>query len=86
MVNVGRFFKDAGNDIKSGSRSIGHVFEDTGKDIKKGWTQVYKDGRSAVSYGGKHLINDVDNISNALSSPILWLVAGGVVILVIANR
>ena len=85
-MSVGKFFKNAGKEIKSGSKSIGHVFEDAGHDIKKGWSQVYKDGKGAVSYSGKHLINDVDNISSALSSPILWIVAGGAIILIVANR
>lgn len=54
------------NDGKSVVHSIG-----------KGAGTVYKDARSAASYTGKHLINDVDSLSSSLSNPILIL---GVVI------
>ena len=47
------------------------------KTVSKGAGTVYKDVRSAASYTGKHLINDVDNISSTLSNPILII---GVVI------
>ena len=97
MVNFGKMLKSAGHTIKKGSNSIGHVFEASEKkaekvvsqvykDSKGAVGQVYKDGRSAASYTGKHVVQDVDNLTNALSSPILWLVAGGVVLVVLTRK
>lgn len=85
MGGVGKFFKDAGNTIKQGSKSVGHVFSEGGKKIEGAVSDVYHDGRSAVSYTGKHLINDVDQISSALSSPMVWVV-GGVLIILVLNQ
>ena len=85
-MGVGKFFKDAGHSISKGSKSIGHVFESGAKKVVGGVSDVYKDGKSAVAYTGKHLIKDVDNVSNALSNPMLWVVVGGVVILVLTRR
>ena len=86
MVNFGHMLKDAGHTISKGSKSVGHVFESGEKKAEKAISQVYKDGRSAVSYAGKHAVNDVDTLTNTLSSPLLWVVAGGVVIVVLLNR
>ena len=86
MGGVGKFFKDAGHTISKGSKSIGHVFESGAKKVEGAVSDVYKDGKSAVSYTGKHLINDVDNVSNALSNPMMWIVIGGVLIVVMTRR
>lgn len=64
------FFKDIGKGIKSGGKSVGHLLSNSGKKVEGAISDVYHDGRSAVSYAGKHVINDVDNISSALSSPL----------------
>ena len=85
-MSVGKFFKKAGHSISKGSKSIGHVFKDTGHSISKGVSSVYKDGKSVVSYTGKHLIGDVDNLSNALSSPVLWILVGGVVLVILLKK
>ena len=82
-MSVGKFFKHAGHSVSKGSKSIGNVFKHTGHDIKKGVSSVYKDGKSAVSYTGKHLIGDVDNLSSALSSPLLYIAIGGVALVIL---
>lgn len=76
-----------------GSHSITHLFKDIGhttskgiKTIGKGATTIYKDTRSAVAYTGKHLINDVDKVSSALSSPMLLIGVGAVVVILMMNR
>lgn len=92
-MSVGKFFKNAGHSISKGSKSIGHVFQDAGHGISKGVKNaghgisktasgLYNDGKSAVSYAGKHLIGDVDSLSSALSSPIIWIAVGGLVLLI----
>jgi hypothetical protein len=97
MVNFGHILKDAGKTVKNGSNSISHVFTDGEKkaekavgqiykDGKKGVSQIYRDGRSATAYTGKHIIGDVDNLTNALSSPVLWIAIGGVAIVVLTRR
>ena len=66
--------------------SIGTVYKDSRSvvhSVSKGASTVYKDARSATAYTGKHLINDVDNLSSSLSNPILILgvvVVGAVLI------
>ena len=84
---------DVGKFVSHSASSIGNTITQPYNDVKsvvtdvgKAGSQVYKDGRSAVSYTGKHLINDVDNLSSALTSPMLWIVVGGVVIVVLMNR
>ena len=96
-MSVGKFFKNAGHSISKGSKSITHAVSNTGHDvshgvksaghnISKGVSSVYKDGKSAVSYTGKHLIGDVDNLSSALSSPILWIAVGGVALVILLKK
>ena len=96
-MTVGKFLKNAGHSVSQGSKSIGHVFSSGEKKIEgavsdvyhdgKGAVgQVYKDSRTAVSYSGKHLINDVDTLTNAVSSPMLWIVVGVVAIAFLNNR
>ena len=82
-MSVGKFFKHAGHSVSKSSKSVGNVFKHTGHDIKKGVSSVYNDGKSAVSYTGKHLIGDVDNISSALSSPLLYIAIGGVALVIL---
>lgn len=74
--NVGKAFSKAG-------KSISHGFKDTGHFVEKNVGNVYHDVSGAVSYTGKHLIGDVDNLTNALSSPLLYIgiAVVGVVIL-----
>ena len=85
-INVGKMISHSassvGKTITQPYRDVKSVVEDVGK----AGSQVYKDGRSAVSYTGKHLINDVDNLSSALTSPMLWIVVGGVVVILLVNR
>ena len=90
-------FKKVGKNIKKGSHSIGNIFEKTGKkfentigdvyhDITGGVSDVYGDVKGAVGYTGKHLVKDVDSLSNSLSNPLLWVAVGGVAIVVLNNR
>ena len=94
MKNI---FKDVGHSIESGSKSIAHVFTGAGNTVKSSVSDVYHDSRSAVSsvyhdtktaaaYTGKHLINDVDSLTNMISNPLLWVVVGGVVLVVLTRR
>ena len=84
---------DVGKFVSHSASSIGHTISQPYNDVKsvvndvgKAGSQVYKDSRTAVSYAGKHLISDVDNLSSMLSSPMLWIVVGGVVVVVLLNR
>ena len=84
---------DVGKFVSHSASSVGKTIATPYNDVKsvvsdvgKAGSQVYKDGRSAVSFTGKHLINDVDNLSSALSSPMLWIVVGGVVVVLLLNR
>ena len=83
MKNI---FKDVEHGIESGSKSIGHVFSSAGNTIKGSVSDVYHDTRSAVSYTGKHLIDDVDSLTSMISNPLLWVVVGGVVLVVLTRR
>ena len=96
-MSVGKFFKNAGHSISHSSKSVGHLFSDpvnnvqngvatVYKDARSGVSTVYHDGRSAVSYTGKHIIGDVDNLTSALSSPVMWIAIGGVALLLITRR
>lgn len=91
------FIRNVGKTINHGAKSVGHVFTNTGNNISKGVGEVYHDITGGVSdvygdvkgvvgYAGKHAINDMDNITNALSSPVLWIVVGGVVLVVLLNQ
>ena len=84
--NVGKF-------VSHSASSIGHTLSTPYNDVKKvvsdvgkGGSQIYKDSRSALSYTGKHLINDVDNISSALSNPMIYIVGGVVIVVLLMNR
>ena len=96
-MSVGKFFKNVGHSVSKGSKSIKHVVSHTehnishsmktaGHNISKGVSTIYKDGKSAVSFAGKHLINDVDNLSSALSSPIIWIAVGGVILVILLKK
>ena len=79
--NLGKSISHA---FKKTNKSIGHAFKDTGHFVSKNVGNVYKDVKGAVAYTGKHLINDVDNVSNTLSSPILLIgvaVLAGIILL-----
>ena len=66
--NIGKAFKSAGHSISKG-------FKDTGHFVEKNVGTVYHDVKSGVSYTGKHLIGDVDTLSNStanlMNSPML---------------
>lgn len=83
MKNI---LKDVSKTFDKGSKSISHVFQEGGKKIEGAVSDVYHDTTSAVSYTGKHLINDVDNLSSMISNPLLWVVVGGVVLVVLTRR
>ena len=86
---MGNLFKDIGHSVSKGSKSIGQVFKSGGKKIEGAVSDVYHDTRSAVAYGGKHLINDVDKISDGVSNltnPILIYGIGAVVLLVVLSQ
>ena len=56
------------------------------KPVEKVGSTVYTDTKGAVSYGGKHLISDVDNISSGLANNIPILVAGAIVVVLLMNK
>ena len=86
MGHKKNFFKSLGHTVKQGSKSIGHLFEQGEKKIEGAVSDVYKDVKGAVKYTGKHVIKDVDNLSSALSNPMLLLGLGAVVVVVMMNR
>ena len=84
--DVGKFISHSASDV---GQTIATPYNDVKKvvsDVGKGASQVYKDGRSAVSYTGKHLISDVDNLSSALSNPMLIIVGGALIVVLLMNR
>ena len=80
--NIGKALKDAGHSISKG-------FKDTGHFVEKNVGNVYHDAKSAVSYTGKHLIGDVDTLtnsaSNLMSSPVLYIGIAVVVVVVLTK-
>lgn len=89
-------FKSIGDGIKHGTKAVGHLVNEpvdtvksvvhtAHKDAKNIASTVYKDGRSAVAYGGKHLINDVDGLASTLSNPILIIGVAVVAVVVISK-
>ena len=84
--NVGKFVSHSASSIGNTITQPYNDVKSVVTDVGKAGSQVYKDGRSAVGFAGKHLINDVDNLSSALSSPMLWIVVGGVVVVLLLNR
>lgn len=85
-MTAGKFFKNVGHSVSQGSKSIGHVFEGGAKKVEGAVSDVYHDSTSAIAYTGKHIINDVDTLTNTLSNPLLWLVVGGVAIVFLMNK
>ena len=87
---LGKVFKNAGHSVgnlfKSGGKTITGAISDVYNDTKHATGGVYKDIKGATKYAGKHLINDVDNISSALSSPLLYIGVGVVVIMFLSRR
>ena len=83
---MGNLFKNIGHSISKGSKSIGHVFSKGEHKIEGAVSDVYHDAKGAVKYTGKHLINDVDTVSNTLSSPLLWIAGGALVLFVMSQR
>ena len=76
-------------------KSIGHAFThnktlqflfDPVKPVEKVVSTGYKDVKGVVSYGGKHLVNDVDNVSSSLSNSLPLIIGGVVVVMVMSNR
>ena len=83
MGGLGKFFKDAGHSISKGSKSIGHVFSKGAKKVEGAVSDVYHDGKSAVSYTGKHLIGDVDTLSSGVANSTMYFAIGGVAVVLI---
>ena len=84
---------DVGKFVSHSASSIGHTIATPYNDVKsvvsdvgKAGSQVYKDSRSAVSFAGKHLISDVDNISSMLSNPMIYIVGGVVIVVFLMNK
>ena len=94
---LGKTMKSIGHSVSKASHSITHLVtepankiegavSDVYKDAKSAGTGVYKDVKGAVGYTGKHLINDVDDISSALSNPMIYIAIGVVVVVVLMNK
>ena len=80
---MGNFFKEVGHTVSKGAKSIGHVFSGGAKKVEGAVSDVYHDARSAVSYGGKHLIGDVDTLSSGIANSTIYLAAGAIAVLLI---
>ena len=83
MTNL---IKSLGHSISTSSKSIGNVFSKGGKKFEGVVHDVYHDAKGAVSYAGKHLIKDVDNVRNTLSSPLLYIGLGIVAVVFMTQR
>ena len=86
-----------GHIVKSAGHSVGNLFKSTGKTIKDATSDVYSDTKHAISgvygdvksvtsYAGKHIITDVDKISSALSSPLLYVAIGAVIFIYLSRK
>jgi hypothetical protein len=69
------FLKSVGHTLKTGSSSVSHLV-----------TQPYKDVRSAVSYSGKHIIGDVDKVTNTATNPIFLYGGMAIVLLMLLKK
>ena len=56
------------------------------KPIEKVGSTGYSDIKGAVSYGGKHLIGDVDTLSSGFANSMPILVGGAIVVLYLMNK
>ena len=80
-LDVGKAFSSAGSFVKQTVTDTGHYINDTthsiGHSLSKGSSKVYSDVTGAIGYTGKHVIGDVDTLtnsfSNILSSPMLYI-------------
>ena len=55
------------------------------KPIEKIVNTAHHDVASVVSYGGKHLIKDVDNITGSFSNALPFIIGGVVVVVVLTQ-
>ena len=77
--------------FKSIKKSLSHnhtlkFLSDPVKPFEKVVSTGYKDVKGVVSYGGKHIINDVDNISSSFAGTMPLIIGGVVVVMVMSNR
>ena len=56
------------------------------KPIEKVVSTGYKDTKAVVSYGGKHLVQDVDQLSSSFSMNLPLLIGGVVIVVFLQNR
>ena len=87
---LGKFLKKGGSKLghilSSGGKKLEETVSDVYHDVKGGASSVYHDARSAVSYGGKHIIKDVDSISGMLSNPMVIIGIGAIVAIVLLKK
>ena len=89
--DVGKAFSSAGGFVKQSVTDTGHFINDTthsiGHSLSKGTSKVYGDVTGAIGYTGKHVIGDVDTLSNSfasmLNSPMLFIAVAVVGIVLI---
>ena len=77
--------------FKSIGKSLSHnhtlkFLADPVKPFEKVVSTGYKDVKGAVSYGGKHIINDVDSVSTSFAGSMPLIIGGVVVVLVMSRR
>lgn len=75
-----------GKFIKRGGHSVGHLFKGAGNKLEGAVHDVYSDYTGAVSFVGKNLVKDVGKVTSAVTSPLLWIVVGGVVLVFLMNK
>ena len=56
------------------------------KPVEKITSTAHNDIKGVVSYGGKHLISDVDTLSNSAATYLPIIIVGVVVVYVMNNR
>ena len=56
------------------------------RPIEKISSTAHKDIKGAVKYGGKHLIGDVDTLSNSAATYLPIIIGGIVVVMVMNNK
>ena len=78
------FFQKIGKSLKH-NKTL-QFLSDPVKPFEKMVSDGYHDVKGAVSYGGKHLINDVDHLSTSFSMNLPLIIGGLVVVMVMATR
>ena len=75
------FFKSIGHALTH-NHTLQMLFDPV-KPIEKVVSTAHDDVAQVVSYGGKHLVQDVDNLSSGLSNMLPMILGAGVILVLL---